>query len=153
PDMQLYFSPLSYTRALPGVRALMRPDAFPGFCTSVSPCRPTSRGLIAIRSADPRQPPSIQPNYLSTDEDVAVLLAGARILRRLAGAPSLNAVIDSELRPGAAFQSDSELIADIRARSYSVFHPCGTCRMGPDAGQAVVDPRLRVHGLAGLRVI
>jgi choline dehydrogenase len=153
PNMQLYFSPMSYERAVPGVRALMQPDPFSGFSTSVSPCQPTSRGYLQIRSADPTTPPAIVPNYLSTEHDLAEMLAGAKFLRRLAAAPSLAAVIDEELKPGPQVQSDDDLIADIRARAYSVFHPCGTCRMGPDPATAVVDHRLRVHGLAGLRVV
>lgn len=153
PNVQLYFSPMSYERAVPGVRALMKPDPFSGFSTSVSPCRPTSRGYLQIRSADPKAAPAIVPNYLSTDHDVAEMLAGVKFLRRLAAAPTFAALIDEELKPGAQAQSDADLIADIRARAYSVFHPCGTCRMGPDPANAVVDHRLRVHGLVGLRVI
>ena len=153
PNIQLYFSPLTYEKAPPGVRALMKPDPFPGFITSVSPCRPTSRGHLEIRSRDPHIAPAIHPNYLSTNHDVEELLAGARFLRKLAAAPSLAAIIEEELRPGPAVQSDEERIADIRARCYSVFHPVSTCRMGPDPAENVVDHRLRVHGLAGLRVI
>ncbi|MBV9112099.1 MAG: GMC family oxidoreductase N-terminal domain-containing protein [Hyphomicrobiales bacterium] len=153
PDMQLYFSPLSYEKTPPGTRALLQPDPFPGFVTSVSPCRPTSRGYVEIRSGDPSAPPAIQPNSLSTEEDLAQLLAGARFLRKLASTASLKAVIAQELRPGRAHEGEDELRADIRARAYSVFHPCGTCRMGPSAAQCVVDERLRLHGLAGLRVV
>jgi choline dehydrogenase len=153
PDIQLYFSPLTYERALPGKRALMRPDPFPGFCLSVSPCRPTSRGHVRIRSSDPQEKPLIYPNTLSTDADAADLLAGARFMRRLAATPSLASIIAAELKPGPAVQSDDALLADIRARSYSVFHPVGTCRMGPEPAGAVVDHRLRIHGLTGLRVI
>jgi choline dehydrogenase len=153
PDIQLYFSPLTYERTPPGVRALMSPDPFPGFSTSVSPCRPTSRGQVQITSRDPRVAPSIQPNYLSTDHDVEELLIGARFLRRLARTPAMAALIDEELKPGRAIESDAEMIADIRARSYSVFHPVSTCRMGPDPAGSVVDCRLRVHGLSNLRVV
>jgi choline dehydrogenase len=153
PDIQLYFSPLTYERALPGIRALMRPDPFPGFSMSASPCRPTSRGHLRIRSSDPGAAPLIYANDMASEHDVAELLAGARFLRRLAAMPSLSSIIAAELKPGPAIQSDDELIADIRARGYSVFHPVGTCRMGPDPADAVVDHRLRVHGLSGLRVI
>ncbi len=153
PNMQLYFSPLTYEKVPPGIRALMRPDPFPGFIISVSPCRPTSRGHLQIRSADPRAAPMIHPNYLSTNHDVEELLAGARFLRRLAETPSMAAIIAEELRPGPAVRNDEDRIADIRARCYSVFHPVGTCRMGPDAAASVVDHRLRVHGLGHLRVI
>ncbi len=152
PDMQLYFSPLSYERAVPGVRALMRPDPFPGFSLSVSPCRPLSRGHVAIRSPDPHAPPEIAPNYLSEPEDVRTLLAGARFLHRLAATPTLSALIDAEIRPGPEAADEGAHLAAIRRDAYSVFHPCGTCRMGPDPDEAVVDARLRVHGIDGLRV-
>jgi choline dehydrogenase len=153
PDMQLYFSPLSYEKAPPGVRAIMQPDPFPGFLMSVSPCRPTSRGAITITSPDPATAPAIVANYLATNEDVETLLAGARFLRRLAQTPTLRAVIAEELRPGPACTSDRDFVDDARARTYSIFHPCGTARMGPDAATAVVDARLKVHGLERLRVI
>jgi choline dehydrogenase len=131
----------------------MHPDPFAGFTTSVSPCRPTSRGHLEILSADPREAPGIQPNYLSTNHDVEELLAGVRFLRRLAATPALAGIIDHEMKPGPAIQNDAEFVADIRARAYSVFHPVSTCRMGPDPKEAVVDHRLRVHGLSKLRVI
>ena len=153
PDLQIYFSPLSYTRAPPGRRPLMSPDPFPGFLLSAQPCQPSSRGHVSLRSADPQAAPLIVPNSLSTDEDLQLLLGGSRWLRKLAAAPSLAAVIAQELQPGAAVQSDEQFIADIRQRAGTVFHPVSTCRMGPDATQAVVDAPLRVHGLQGLRVI
>ncbi|MQT14716.1 GMC family oxidoreductase [Segnochrobactrum spirostomi] len=153
PDIQLYFSPLSYERALPGVRALMKPDAFSGFSMSISPCNPTSRGEIALRSPDPRVAPEIRARYLDTEEDRRIALAGVRILRRIAATPAMAALIAEEIKPGSECEDDAAMLADIRARAYSVFHPCGSCRMGPDARAAVVDARLRVHGLDGLRVV
>lgn len=153
PNMQLYFSPVSYTRAVPGRRALMSPDVFSGFLVGVSNCHPTSRGALTIASADPFAAPLIQPNYLSTEEDVRELLDAAHFLRRLSQTGPMREIIESEIRPGPDIVDDDALIADIRARSGSVFHPCGTCVMGPDPAGAVVDARLRVHGLDGLRVV
>ncbi|MBV9566948.1 MAG: GMC family oxidoreductase N-terminal domain-containing protein, partial [Hyphomicrobiales bacterium] len=153
PNMQLYFSPLSYEKTPIGTRALLKPDPFPGFVMSVSPCRPTSRGHVEIRTCDPLAPPAIQPNSLSTSEDRAQLLAGARFLRKLSSTASLSPVIAEELRPGRTQESDAALLADITARAYSIFHACGTCRMGPSPTECVADDQLRVHGLAGLRVV
>jgi choline dehydrogenase len=153
PNIQLYFSPLSYTRATPGVRALMRPDRFPGFILSAQPCRPTSRGHLQIRSADPSAPPAIVPNSLATEDDRREMLEATKLLRRLAAAPSLAAIIAAELQPGALVQSDAELAEDIRQRASTVFHPVSTCRMGPDPKDDVVDPALKVHGLQALRVV
>lgn len=153
PDMQLYFSPLSYERAEPGVRALMKPDDFSGFSTSISPCHPTSRGHIHLRSPDPMEAPAIRPNYLATAEDRDTMLTGARFLRTIAATPTFRALIDAEIHPGPTSVTDDDLLADIEARAYSVFHPCGSCRMGPDPADTVVDPALRVHGITGLRVV
>jgi choline dehydrogenase len=153
PNIQLYFSPLSYARATAGKRALMRPDPFSGFLLSAQPCRPTSRGHLQIRSPDPLSAPMIFPNSLATDHDIGDLLEGARLLRRLAATPSLAAIIAAEIAPGADVQSDQEFVEDIRQRCSSVFHPVGTCRMGPDAKADVVDHTLRAHGLEGLRII
>ncbi|SNR72842.1 GMC family oxidoreductase [Puniceibacterium sediminis] len=152
PNMQLFFSPVSYTKAPPGKRPLMNPDPFPGFVISAQPTRPTSRGHLAIRSADPSEPPEIHPNYLSTEFDLQEILEGSRLLRSLAATPALRRVIDAEIAPGPQAQSDAELLADCRQRVGTVFHPVSTCRMGPDPDQDVVDNRLRVHGLVGLRV-
>jgi choline dehydrogenase len=153
PNLQLYFSPVSYTRAPPGKRPLMSPDPFPGFLLGYSVCRPTSRGEVEIRSADPFDRPVIRPRYLSTEEDVAAMLEGSRLMRRLAATPALAALVEEELKPGPAVETDAAMIDDIRARSSTVFHASCTCRMGPDPAEAVVDARLRVHGLAGLRVV
>ena len=153
PDLQLYFSPLSYTRSPQGQRPLMSPDPFPGFLLSAQPCRPTSRGRVMLRSPDPLATPRIEPNSLATPEDLEALVDGARLLRTLAATPALAAVIDTEMAPGTQVQTREQMIDDIRARASSVFHPVGTCRMGPDAATAVVDHRLRAHGLAGLRIV
>ncbi len=153
PNIQLYFSPVSYTRVPSGTRAMMSPDPYPGFLIGVSNCRPTSRGFLQIRSADPLAPPEIHPGYLSTEHDIGEMLQAVRFIRKLAASGPLAAVIEEEVRPGPDVTSDEALIDDIRARAGTVFHPSGTCRMGPDPASAVVDPRLRVHGLDNLRVI
>lgn len=153
PNLQLYFSPLSYTRAQPGSRKLMSPDPFPGFLLSAQPCRPTSRGRIRLRSADPSASPVIEPNSLATPHDLDEFVDGALLLRRLAAAPPLAGVIAEEMAPGAHAVTREHIVADIRARASSVFHPVGTCRMGPDPRDAVVDARLRAYGIAGLRIV
>ena len=131
----------------------MSPDPFPGFLLSAQPCgRPAGACERAVNDA--HAPPRIVPNSLSTVEhDVAEMLDGAHLLRRLAATPALRAVIDVELRPGPAVQSRDDMLADIRARASTVFHPIRTCRMGQDPRDAVVDARLRVHGIDALRVI
>ncbi len=152
PDMQLYFSPLSYTRIPAGSRPLMRPDPFPGFLLSAQPCRPTSRGHIEIVSPDPMTAPAIHPNSLATEADIDAMLDGAALLRRLAAAPGLREVIDTELAPGPSVEGRDAMLADIRARAGTVFHPVSTARMAPDIATGVVDARLRAHGLDALRI-
>jgi len=154
PNLHIYFNPASYSTTTQGARRrLLNPDPYSGFLMSFNTCRPTSRGSIHIRSADPAVSPAIMPNSLSTAEDVQDVFDGARVLRRIAAAPALAAVIASEREPGAQVQADSDVLSDFRRRAGSVFHACGTCAMGPDANTAVVDARLRVHGVTGLRVV
>lgn len=153
PNIQLFFSPLSYTKAPPGKRPLMNPDPFPGFLLSAQPMRPTSRGHLAIRSADPTEAPEIHPNYLATDFDVQEMLEATQLLRRFSATPAMARIIKSELRPGPQVQSDTDLMADCRARAATVYHPVSTCRMGPDPTVDVVDHCLRVHGMAALRIV
>ena len=153
PNMQLYMQAISTITAAKGSRPLLDPDPFEAFSLGLSSCQPTSRGAIAIRSADPAAAPKIVANAYGTEHDRIEMLAAVKFLRRLAAMPSLAAVIEEELLPGPTCQSDSELLDDMARRSGTVYHPVGSCRMGPDAASAVVDARLRVHGISGLRVI
>ena len=153
PDLQLYFSPVSYTQTSLAKRELLNPDPFSAFLLSFNACRPTSRGQLAIISPDPLVYPSIQPNYLSTDQDVADAIVGNRLLRTLAASAPLSDIITEEIVPGTHLQTDEDLLADFRQRADTVYHPVGTCMMGPDPASSVVDARLRVHGVSGLRVI
>ncbi len=153
PNLQLYFSPVSYTQTPLADRRLLNPDPFSAFLLSFNSCRPTSRGTVQIVSADPFAYPVIQPNYLSTAQDVAEAVVGTRILRQLAQTAPLSDIITAEIMPGAQIQGDEALLADFRARADTVYHPTSTCMMGPDQSQSVVDPRLRVHGVQGLRIV
>ncbi|QNQ96660.1 choline dehydrogenase [Pseudomonas oryzihabitans] len=124
---------------------------FPAFTASVCNLRPASRGQVSIRSADPLAAPLIQPRYLSAPEDLRVAADAIRLTRRLVAAPALAAYRPEEYLPGPAYQSEAELQQAAGAIGTTIFHPSGTCRMGQDA-DAVVDARLRVHGIPGLRV-
>ena len=153
PNMHIYFNPASYSTTMVGAsRRLMNPDPYPGFLMSFNTCRPTSRGSVHIRSADPLESPAITLNSLSTDADLQDVPEGARLLRRIAASEPLASIIESEREPGSAVHSGQEALEDFRKRAGSVFHDCGTCAMGPDPRRAVVDARLRVHGVTGLRV-
>jgi choline dehydrogenase len=152
PNLQLYFNPISYLAQGKSRRAL-NPDPFAAFILSFNPCRPTSRGHIEIRSANPFDAPAIYANSLATEKDVADVMAGVHLLRSLAASAPLSRFIESEMAPGVALQSDAELLEDFRKRAGTVFHPVGTCRMGPDPETSVVDASLRVYGVEGLRII
>jgi len=153
PNMQLYFQAFSTTIPKTGERPILTPDPWPGFSVGLSNCRPSSRGEIMIRSANPRDYPKITANAYSTDADVSEMLAAVKFVRRIAAQPALAEIIEEEVLPGPATTADADLIQDFRKRSGTVYHPVSTCRMGPDPSKSVVDPRLRVHGISGLRVI
>jgi len=153
PNMQLYFSPVTYTSAPSNTRPLMNPDKFSGFSLGIQPTRPDSRGYLNIESRDPLQPPVIHPNYLATDYDIQEMMEGVRFIRTLAATRPLADIIDREIAPGPEVRSDEALLADIRARASTVYHPVGTCRMGPNRQHDAIDSRLRVYGVDALRVV
>ena len=127
---------------------------FPAFTASVCNLRPTSRGHVVIRSRDPLAPPAINCRYLSTDEDRKIAADSLRLARKVAAQPALGKYQPEEFMPGAALQTDEELVRAAGDIGTTIFHPVGTCRMG-SAGDsaAVVDSRLRVRGVSGLRII
>ena len=127
-------------------------DAFSGFVIHACILRPESRGHVRIKSADPSQPPAIHPNYLATQKDRDTMVAGMKVLRRIAAAPALKRYVAEEVDPGPACDGDDAMLDFVRRRGSTVYHPVSTCRMGQDA-KAVVDEQLRVRGIAGLRLI
>jgi choline dehydrogenase len=153
PDIQLYFNPITYSTAPAGKRPLMNPDPFSGFILSFQPCKPLSRGRVDICSADPKVAPSIRPNYLSDEQDIADVIAGGRFIQQMARTQAMRRLIAEAIAPCLDSMTDEQIVEDFRERCGSVFHPVGTCGMGPDPRQSVVDARLRVHGLDGLRVV
>ena len=153
PNMQIFFSPVSYTKAPQGKRPLMNPDPFPGFLLSAQPTRPRSRGYIELKNSDPYTAPAIYPNYFFDEFDMKEMLEGSKFLRELSAAPSLATIIEREIEPGPEAQSDESLIEDIKNRSGTVYHPVGTCRMGIHEKENVVNSRLQTHGLKNLRIV
>jgi len=125
---------------------------FSGISCPLIVLRPESRGHVRIKSPDPRQPPAIQPRYLSAPKDRDVMVAGLRALRQIIAAPALAPFITAEHDPGPACASDDDLLDFARRKGSTVYHPTSTCRMGDDA-TSVVDARLRVRGIANLRVV
>ena len=127
------------------------PHPFPAFTASVANLRPESRGQVAIKSPDPKAHPAIRPNYLATDEDRRVAAAAMRLTRRICAAPALARFAPEEFKPGPGHDSDRDLVRAAGEIGSTIFHPVGTCKMGHDE-DAVVDDRLKVRGVGGLRV-
>jgi choline dehydrogenase len=146
PDIQIHFLPFSTDKM--GEKL----HTFSGFSASVCQLRPESRGSLRIRSADPAAPPEIRINYLATETDRTANIEGLKILRKILQAPALSSYVTEEVDPGAKVSTDEELLNFCRQRGSTVYHPTSTCRMGSDP-LAVVDQRLRVRGIEGLRVV
>jgi choline dehydrogenase len=146
PDIQIHFLPFSTDR----MGEKLHP--YSAFSASVCQLRPESRGSLRIRSADPTVPPEIRINYLATEVDRSANVEGLKILRKILHAPALRSFVTEELDPGAKVSTDEDLLNYCRARGSTIYHPTSTCRMGNDP-LAVVDQRLRLRGIEGLRVI
>ncbi|MCP4328274.1 MAG: choline dehydrogenase [Alphaproteobacteria bacterium] len=146
PDLEYHVQPLSTDKLGSELHR------FPAFTASVCNLRPASRGSVSIKSPDPLAPPSIRPNYLSDQVDRRVAANAIRLTRRICDAIALAPFEPEEFRPGVEHQSDEELATAAGTIGTTIFHPVGTCKMGRD-DRAVVDDRLRVHGIQGLRVV
>ncbi|WP_315805851.1 choline dehydrogenase [Bradyrhizobium sp. SZCCHNS3002] len=146
PDIQIHFIPFSTDKM--GEKL----HTFSGFTASVCQLRPESRGSLRIRSADPAVPPEIRINYLASETDRRANVDGLRILRKILAAPALRPYVSDEAYPGSKIVSDDDILAYCRQTGSTIYHPTSTCRMGTDAA-AVVDQRLRVRGVDGLRVV
>ena len=148
PDLQFNISLYSIERR---DREGIIPHTWPGFMITPVHLHPEGRGRVSLESADPLAAPKIEFKFLETAYDVDAMVHGIRLARKIAEQPALKPYIAEEVHPGPAVTSDKELIDNLRNYGVSNLHPVGTCRMGT-GGDAVVDPRLRVHGIAGLRV-
>ncbi|HVX75994.1 MAG TPA: choline dehydrogenase [Bradyrhizobium sp.] len=146
PDIQVHFLPFSTDK----MGEKLHP--FSGFTASVCQVRPESRGTLRIKSADPSVPPEIRINYLATETDRAANVEGLKILRRILHAPALKPYVIDEVDPGSKVATDEQLLNYCRQRGTTIYHPTSTCRMGNDP-LAVVDQRLKVRGIEGLRVV
>lgn len=150
PDTQIYCNPATYSTG-DGSAPKLDPD--PGFILSFQPCRPESRGRIDIASPDPVAAPLVKPGSLTSESDCEAVLRGARLLRQLIATPTMARLIKRPRQPDPSTLDDDAVLDDFRHNACTVYHPTSTCRMGPQADDAVLDPRLRVHGVGGLRVV
>ncbi|WP_298610010.1 GMC family oxidoreductase [uncultured Thiothrix sp.] len=152
PNIQLYFNPLSYTIPKDG-KVAIKTDPYPGVLLAIAACRPSSRGNIHAISPASREKPAINPNYLSTEQDIQDALAASRLMRQIVQTRALQNIITEETIPGLPVQTDADMLEFFRANCGSIYHLCGTCAMGNSAENSVVDSQLRVHGVQGLRVV
>lgn len=146
PDIQYHFVPMLYSDS-----GRKMSDTH-GFMAMFNVCRPRSRGTVRLKSANPSDAPLIDPNYFSDPHDRATTVAAIRLARNIIGQPAFAPYLKDEIEPGRAAQDAADLEASVRATAESIFHHVGTCKMGFD-GLAVVDDKLRVHGVQGLRVV
>jgi choline dehydrogenase len=151
-DVQLYFNPVTYA-AGDAARRRIEVDAFSGFYLCFQPTRPSSEGRIDIASPDYRVAPRIGPNYMATEKDAEDVVRAGRLLQSIARTRAIRELIREPIAPALDSMGSAEILADFRARAATVYHPVGTCRMGCTPADSVVDARLRVHGIAGLRVV
>ncbi|MDW8444707.1 MAG: GMC family oxidoreductase N-terminal domain-containing protein [Acetobacteraceae bacterium] len=145
PELQVQVINFSFTAMAEGLHP------HPGFTLVVGPCRPQSRGEIRLASPDPEAPPAIRPNYLSAPNDLHLTVEGVKLVRRLAAAWPFGELIEAELAPGPEVTSEEAIAAWVRQAASTIYHPCGSVRMGEDP-LAPLDPRLRVKGVGGLWV-
>jgi len=153
PDQQVYFNPVTYTTTPKGTRTVIQPDPFPGFIIGFNPARPEIRGRIDISGPAASDAPRIQTNALASEADRAQVIAGGLLCQRFMQTEALSRLVDAPLGPDLREMTPDDILADFKARATTVFHPIGTCRMGVDASTSVVDHRLRLHGVDGLRVV
>ncbi|MEF8914454.1 GMC family oxidoreductase, partial [Natronomonas sp.] len=147
PDLQFHFAPGYFMN-----HGFDNPADGHGLSLGATQLRPESRGRISLRSADPFDDPAIEPNYLDAEKDLDVLVEGVKRGREIMQADAFDDVRGKEVWPGEDVQTDEEIVEHVRETAHTVYHPVGTCKMGDD-DMAVVDDRLRVHGLDGLRVV
>lgn len=147
PDVQISFAPASYPNGQIG-----KLDSTPGMTCGAWQCRPEARGSVLAKSRNPQESPAIRPNYLDHEMDRAAIVAGLRLCRKIVHASAFDGYGGEEMYPGKNVQSDDEWLDYAYQNGSTVYHPVGTCKMGTDK-RAVVDPELRVHGVAGLRVV
>ena len=153
PNIQLYFNPMSYQIPV-DPNASLEPEPYSGFLLAFNACRPTSTGTIELASNNPLDAALIKPNYLSTQKDKDEVIQGSRLIRKMMQAKALQKITEEEVIPTLSQVHDDEsMLQYFREKGGSIYHLCGSCKMGPNPDDAVVDDRLRVHGISALRVI
>ena len=152
-DTQLYCNPISYRLSEDAKRNLIKPDPYSGFIIGYNSCRPTSEGSIHIQSPDASKAPQINPNYLSTQTDVEDVISMSRLIGQLQDSKSIMSLLSQRPDLDLSIIQEEKILEDFCNRATTVYHPCGTCRMGTSFNNSVVDNQLRIHGVDGIRVV
>lgn len=153
PNIQLYFNPMSYQIPV-DPNASLEPEPYSGFLMAFNACRPTSTGTIELASNNPLDAALIKPNYLSTQKDKDEVIQGSRLIRKMMQAKALQKITEEEVIPTLSeVNDDASMLQYFRENGGSIYHLCGSCKMGPNPRDAVVDHKLKVHGITALRVI
>jgi len=153
PNLQVYFNPLTYSVSHANKRPLLKTDRFDGFIIGFQPCRPNSRGNIRLLSKEINDDPLIDPGYLSNEKDLYDLECAYDFVRKISQTHSLDNIIDHPIGIDLVKSSAKEMISHFRQNATSLYHPCGTCKIGPDKDTGVVSDRLKVHGLQNLWIV
>lgn len=153
PNVQLYLNPASYSVKTGNKRPLLKTDKFPGFILSFNPCRPKSRGKVEIQSSDINVNPIIKCKFLNHPDDLQDIVKGARLIGSMQETQAIKELISEPPQNDLSQMSNEEIIDDFRNRASTIYHPSCTCRMGQDPETSVVDSKLQVHGIDGLRVV
>jgi len=153
PNLQVYFNPLTYSVSHANKRPLLKTDKFDGFIIGFQPCRPNSRGNIRLLSKEINDDPLIDPGYLSNEKDLYDLECAYDFVRKISQTHSMDNIIDHPIGIDLIKSSTKEMISHFRQNATSVYHPCGTCKIGPDKDTGVVSDRLKVHGLQNLWIV
>ena len=153
PNLQIYFNPLTYSVKYSNKRALLKADKFNGFIIGFQSCRPNSRGHIKLSSNNINDDPLIDPGYLSNEKDLYDLECGYDFIKKISQTYSLNRIMDHSIGIDPIKSSTKEMTDHFRQNATSIYHPCGTCKMGPDKDTGVVSSRLKVHGLDNLWIV
>ena len=153
PNLQVYFNPLTYSVSHANKRPLLKTDKFDGFIIGFQPCRPNSRGNIRLLSKEINDDPLIDPGYLSNEKDLYDLECAFDFVRKISQTHSLDNIIDHPIGIDLVKSSAKEMISHFRQNATSLYHPCGTCKIGPDKDTGVVSDRLKVHGLQNLWIV
>jgi len=153
PNIQLYFNPLTYSVSYKNRRPLLKTDKFNGFIIGFNSCRPKSLGEVKLKIEKNNYLPSINPNYLSDENDIHDLYSAFDFIRKFSANKSIKNIIKSPINIDPIKANNAEMLDHFKSKATTIYHPCGTCRMSTEINSGVVSDKLKVHGLDNLWII